>query len=98
MKKTPGTMIAERKKQQIPEEAICRIRQMEALFDALQHPDAKADPRFAEQLQTLMQYYENGLWLQDYRLDELGQLPADLKRGVLSEDGVYNFLAEQDSQ
>ena len=28
----------------------------------------------------------------DFELDEEGKLPADLKRGVLSEDGIYNLL------
>lgn len=65
---------------------------MEGLFDSLQ---ADFSP---EALQILLQYYEGGQWLQDYRLDELGYLPPDLKRGVLSEDGVYNFLAELQTQ
>ena len=73
-------------------EAIRRIRYMETLFDALQANFS------AEALQILLQYYESGQWLQDYRLDELGYLPPELKRGVLSEDGVYNFLAELQPQ
>ncbi|MBQ6431773.1 MAG: DUF4298 domain-containing protein [Oscillospiraceae bacterium] len=28
----------------------------------------------------------------DCSYDEAGKLPADLKRGVLSEDGIYNML------
>jgi hypothetical protein len=44
-------------------------------------------------LQELVRYYESGQWLQDYELDEAGRLPRDLKRGVLSQDAVYNFLA-----
>ena len=34
---------------------------------------------------------------EDYEADEAGQIPTDLKRGVLSEDGLYNLLhdAEQ---
>ena len=42
----------------------------------------------------LMQYYEGGLWLSDYEADERGELPSELKRGVLSQDGVYNLLSE----
>ena len=41
---------------------------------------------------ALKEYYESGLWLSDYEADERGELPADLKRGVLSEDGLYNLL------
>ena len=29
--------------------------------------------------------------------DEAGLLPPDLKRGVLSEDGVYDLLSEYDT-
>ena len=28
----------------------------------------------------------------EYRADETGKLPPDLKRGVLSEDGIWNLL------
>ena len=71
--------------QNIPE-AIERIRYMETLFDKLQAAFSEED------LQILLTYYEGGQWLADYRLDELGLLPPDLKRGVLSQDGVYNFF------
>ena len=42
----------------------------------------------------LTSYYESGQWLKDFESDERGELPKDLKRGVLSEDGVYNLLSE----
>ena len=32
--------------------------------------------------------------LQLMKFDEAGNLPADLKRGVLSEDGIWNLLAD----
>lgn len=41
---------------------------------------------------ALKEYFESGLWLSDYEADERGELPAELKRGVLSEDGLYNLL------
>lgn len=68
-------------------EAIERIRRMEAVFDAL-----RADPSRDDLRQALKAYYEGGRWLRDYELDEQGLLPKDLKRGVLSQDGVYDFL------
>ena len=46
---------------------------------------------------TVKEYYENGLWLQDYEADERGELPADLKRGVLSQDALYDLLSEIDN-
>ena len=42
--------------------------------------------------EALKEYYESGLWLSDYEADERGELPSDLKRGVLSQDGLYNLL------
>ena len=80
--------------------AIARIRQMEACFDTLleiadENPSALfEDAAICGMLQRLIQYYEGGQWLQDYELDEKGLLPRDLKRGVLSEDGLYNFLTQ----
>ena len=82
----------------LPKETVDRIRQMEQCFDALQKaanedPTAMAeDPQMKELLQTLIAYYESGQWLQDYELDEKGLLPYDLKRGVLAQDAVYDFL------
>ena len=46
------------------------------------------------QLRVLEDYYENGLWRLDFENDERGLLPRSLKRGVLSEDGLYNILTE----
>ena len=68
---------------------IERITHMEALFDrALEE---RVIPR------ELMDYYFGGQWLLDYQSDERGELPKDLKRGVLSEDGVWNLIAELDT-
>ena len=44
---------------------------------------------------SLLEYcYSSGEWRKDYETDEAGLLPAGLKRGVLSQDGVYDLLAE----
>ncbi len=43
-------------------------------------------------LRELEAYYTGRLWREDYAADEAGELPAGLKRGVLSQDGVYNLL------
>lgn len=45
-----------------------------------------------EKIKELEAYYESPLWKKDYRDDEEGKLPSDLKRGILSEDGIYNVL------
>lgn len=45
-------------------------------------------------LSTLEAYYTSPAWRTDFEADEAGHLPPDLKRGVLSEDGIYNLLEE----
>ncbi len=42
----------------------------------------------------LCEYYGGTQWMRDYEADEAGKLPADLKRGVLSEDTVYDLIIE----
>ena len=79
-------------------EAAYRIGRMELCFDMLQkymhkNPSAlQEDDVLRELLQKLTAYYEGGQWLHDYELDEMGLLPQGLKRGVLSQDAVYDFL------
>ncbi len=79
--------------------AIERIERMEKCFDTLLCGAAQNPPVIEEELLALLtDYYENGQWLRDWELDERGYLPRELKRGVLSEDGVYNFLAGLDGE
>ena len=42
---------------------------------------------------TLSKYYSSNEWKQDYIDDEKGLLPKNLKRGILSEDGIWNLLS-----
>ena len=78
------------------QEVILRIRKMEKCFDMLLSAhENHIDPLHHKNLlAALTAYYENGEWLCDYALDEKGLLPKDLKRGVLSQDAVYDFLSE----
>ena len=81
--------------------ATDRVAQMEQLFDRLLNAERTApallrtDAACADALQQLIQYYESGDWLRDYTLDEQGLLPTELKRGVLSQDAVYDFLCRR---
>ena len=50
--------------------------------------------RVREGIAALREYEESGLWLQDYEADERGELPRDLKRGVLSQDGLDEVFKE----
>lgn len=49
-------------------------------------------------LHKLDAYYRSDRWKRDFAADEAGLLPADLKRGVLSEDGLYNLLEHYEPQ
>ena len=77
-----------------------RISRMEQLFDrvseAVTELSAALDKYQAAQeaIATLSAYYGSNEWKQDFADDEAGRLPACLKRGVLSEDGIWNLLAE----
>lgn len=42
-------------------------------------------------ISALEEYYDT-YWQSDYEADENGELPADMKRGVLSQDGLYNLF------
>ena len=80
---------------------IKRVIYMESVFDEVQNALAEGvdieDALLQEKIEILIQYYESEQWKNDYSADERGELPADLKRGVLSEDGVYNLLNDIDS-
>jgi hypothetical protein len=47
-----------------------------------------------EDLRVLSAYLGSDEWKADLAADEAGLLPANLKRGVLSEDGIWNLLEE----
>jgi len=64
-------------------EVIHRLEQALEDFTALQ-------PDIAE----LEAYYTSPQWRKDFEADEAGKLPKDLKRGVLSEDGLWNVLED----
>jgi GNAT superfamily N-acetyltransferase len=80
------------------ESSIRRIREMEEILDkataALEAPDLTREGYEAlqEEIRRLEAYYTGDQWKQDYDRDRAGRLPADLKRGVLSEDAVYDLL------
>ena len=43
-------------------------------------------------LVCLTEYYEGGQWLKDYEADEQGLIPSEVKRGILAQDTLYDFL------
>ena len=77
-----------------------RIRQMELRMEraakAVKELSAALENYEAvqEDIAALERYYGSEAWKQDFADDEAGLLPADLKRGVLSEDGIWNLLED----
>lgn len=79
-------------------EQIERIKTMEQHLDrasqAVMKLSAALDD-YAEVLTSIRElekYYGSDDWKQDFADDEQGLLPQDLKRGVLSEDGIWTVL------
>ena len=81
-------------------EQIERIKQMELRMEraakAVMELSAALEDYEAvqEDIAALNEYYGSEAWKQDFADDEAGLLPADLKRGVLSEDGIWNLLED----
>ncbi len=80
------------------EEQIRRIRVYEKKMDDVQTALSELEraleqwERVQQDIEELEKYYQSDQWKRDFRDDEDGKLPADLKRGVLSEDGIYDVL------
>ena len=81
-------------------EQIARIRKMERRLDlalaAVKRLSTALDKyeEAQEHIAALDKYYGSSLWRKDLEDDEAGRLPEGLKRGVLSEDGIWNLLAD----
>lgn len=82
-------------------EQFNRIRQMEAIMD---HAETVLDQlrqaldnyqQLTDELAQLEDYYGSDLWRKDFDDDTAGKFPEDLKRGVLSEDGIWNLLSDR---
>lgn len=61
---------------------------------AMEDAPAESQAKLQKLLQKLDAYYRSDEWKQDYAADEAGLLPKNLKRGVLSEDGLYHMLED----
>ena len=79
---------------------IERVRRMELAFDqalcALKR--GKRDVSLSENIRMLEDYVSSGQWLGDYEMDERGCFPEELKRGVLSQDALYDLLRRNDKE
>lgn len=81
---------------------LTRVREMEDRYDELTRVLAGLDDAISEykafkpELQALREYMESGQWKKDFEADEAGQIPTEVKRGVLSEDGLFDLLQGAD--
>lgn len=77
-----------------------RIKSMEETFDRVRNAASMLDEALALCRETLgdmdqlLAYYESDAWREDYDADRRGELNETLKRGVLSQDGVYDLLTD----
>ena len=61
------------------------------MMDALEKKISEYEA-FQTEIQKLKAYYTSRQWKDDLAMDEAGEFPDKLKRGVLSEDGISNML------
>ena len=86
------------KKRLVGENVPQHIYQMESILDkAIQKMDAlekkiEEYEEYQSEIQKLEAYYTSQQWKDDLAADEAGEFPDKLKRGVLSEDGIWNML------
>lgn len=79
---------------------IERIKQMESYLVKTQTAYQNllnafnAYEKIQKDYQKLSEYYSSVDWKNDFLADEEDRLPNDLKRGVLSEDAVFNLLSD----
>ncbi|MCR5279863.1 MAG: DUF4298 domain-containing protein [Lachnospiraceae bacterium] len=80
------------------ESRVDRIRKMETILDDANRAIDEFESTYEKladmqkKIKKLEEYYTGGQWLKDYEADEAGKIPADLKRGVLSQDAVSDLL------
>ena len=85
-------------------ELIMRVTEMERLYDEVSLAvsenggNVPNNPEITSMLRTLIYYMDSGLWLRDYEADERRELPPHMKRGVLSQDGLYNLIGDTEKQ
>lgn len=80
---------------------ISRVEEYESKLDrvttALSELDAALDEyqNVKGDLDDLREYLDSGQWRKDYEADERGELPEDLKRGVLTQDAIWDLLERE---
>ena len=82
------------------EEAIKRIKYFESIYDDIFEKVKLLEKSLDEynkiifRLEELENYYTSDKYMNDYSLDEKRLIPKEIKRGILSEDSIYDLLTE----
>ena len=71
-----------------------RMRRAEKVLKSMEYALDEWDMMNSD-LKVLNKYLGSEDWKADLKADEEGMLPANLRRGVLSEDGIWNLLVDQ---
>ena len=82
-----------------PENSVSQIERISMYENKMEEAgrlikEGCASEKLASLIDELEAYYASPQWKQDYADDEAGRLPGDLKRGILSEDGLFNLFEE----
>ena len=91
-----------RKRKPEPGARDLRVAEMSAAFDRLAEQAAALSSSLEgleallPEVKTLKDYQLSGEWLRDYEADERGEISREVNRSVLSQDGLYDLLADLD--
>ncbi len=84
------------------EQRLARIARMEAIYDRARAlvdtllETGQGELDWNGDFQALEDYYFSPLWLSDFDADRAGEIPKDMKRGILTEDAIYDLLTDKE--
>jgi len=82
------------------EDPMLRIIQMEEIYERIQQKANALEQAISEyeelqsEINILEAYYTSQDWKDDFVMEEKGEIPQGIQRGILSEDGIYNLLEQ----
>ena len=88
------------RKRMIRDSVPKHVMQMEGIFERAQQKANALEKALEEyemlqsDIKQLEEYYTSQQWKEDFAMDEKGEFPENLQRGILSEDGIYNLLEQ----
>ena len=74
--------------EEVLEEGTRVVKELEMALDRYE--------AYSGNIRELEAYYTDGRWKNDFTDEEAGRISSAVKRGVLSEDAVYDFLTMRD--